>query len=373
MPSPMIHEYSRCWAEVDLDNLRHNLRTLRGLLAPGAKHCFVIKADGYGHGLLPVAQCAVNEGVEWLAVATVSEGIALRQAGISCPILVLAPILSLDCDVLVRYDLRNLVEELAAAQALAVAARRQGRSVRVHLKVDTGMARFGAQPEEAVDLACSIADIPCLVLEGIATHFSSCAVDLPYTHKQYEGFIRIVEELERRGLHVPLLHCANSAALIRMPKHVQHALVRSGLLAFGIRNVPCPDVDLRPVLTWRTRIMALREIPAGRRVGYGGTWTTEKRTRIATLGTGYADGYPRELSNKGCVLIHGQEAPIRGIVCMDQTMVDVTRIPEARVGDVVGLVEGPITAERLAEWVGTTPHEIPCRLTGRVPRIYLNE
>lgn len=364
-------EFSRCWAEVDLAKLRHNLAQVRGLIQPPALFCFVVKADAYGHGIVPVSQCAVTCDVDWLSVATVAEGVALREAGITAPVLVLSPVLPLDAETLARHRLRNMVEEPEAAHALSVAAQRQGITLKLHLKVDTGMARFGVQPDQAADLASRIVSMPGLELEGIATHFSSAAVDLEYTEGQYREFLRVIEQIEARGIHIPLVHCVNSAALIRFNKNL-HQLVRSGIVAFGIRNVPSPDLDLQAVLTWRTRIMALRDIPAGKRVGYSGTWVTERRTRLATLGAGYADGYPRELSNKGVVLIHGQEAPIRGIVCMDQTMVDVTDIPDAHIGDVVGLVEGDVSAERLAGWVGTTPHEITCRLTGRVPRIYLN-
>jgi alanine racemase len=367
-----MHEFSRCWAEIDLDHLRHNLTQLRGLVTPGSMYCFVVKADGYGHGLVEVSRCAVEHGVDWLAVATVGEGITLREAGLSAPVLVLSPVSPLDADVLVRYDLRNMVEEAEAAKALSVAAQRQGKTVKLHIKVDTGMARFGVQPDQAADLARLLSGLPGIELEGIATHFSSCALDLDYTAMQYREFERVLAEIGAGGVDIPMVHCTNSAALIRFNK-VQRSMVRSGILAYGIRNVPCPEVDLRPAMTWRTRIMALREIPAGKRVGYGGTWITERRTRLATLGTGYADGYPRELSNKGSVLIHGKEAPVRGIVCMDQVMVDVTDIPSAKLGEVVGLVEGPVTAERLAGWVGTTPHEIPCRITGRVDRIYLHQ
>jgi alanine racemase len=367
-----FQEFSRCWAEIDLDRLRHNLEEIRRILAPGVRHCFVVKADGYGHGLVPVSRCAVESGVEWLAVATVAEGMALRSAGIEANILVLSPVLALESDLLAQHNLRNLVEDLEVAHALSVAAQRHGVQIKLHLKVDTGMARFGAATEKAAELAVAIARMPGLVLEGIATHFSSAAVDLDYTQGQYDQFLRVVEEAEARGLRIPLVHCCNSAALLRF-SHCQHSLVRSGLLAYGIPIVPCPELDLQPVMTWRTRILAMRQIPAGKRVGYAGRFVTERGTRVATLGTGYADGYPRELSNKGKVLIRGTEAPIRGTVCMDQMMVDVTHIPEARVGDVVGLVEGSVTAERLAEWVNTTPHEIPCRLTGRVPRVYLHE
>jgi len=352
--------------------LRHNIAQLRARLASGARFCFVVKADAYGHGLVQIAKCGEREGVGWLAVATVAEGVVLREAGVQIPILTLSPVLPLDADTVTRHGLRAMVEESEAARALSVAAKRQGVTLKIHLKVDTGMARFGVQPENAVALAREIVAMPGLELEGIATHFSSAAVDLDYTEGQYRTFSALLADLAQSDIHIPIVHCTNSAALMRF-SHVQHQLVRTGLLAFGIRNVPCPDVGLQPVMTWRTRIMALREIPAGRRVGYAGTWTTEKRTRVATLGAGYADGYPRELSNKGRVVIHGREAPIRGIVCMDQTMVDVTDIPEAKIGDVAGLVEGPVSAERLAEWVGTTPHEIPCRLTARVQRVYVGE
>ncbi len=360
--------FPRTWAEVNLRALAHNIQTLRSHLPPRTLFALVVKADAYGHGLVPVSRHALASGADWVAVATVQEGVALREFEIDAPVLVLAPALSLEAKQVVFYDLRTLVERLETAVALSKEAQRQGKKVRVHLKIDTGMSRFGVLPEKAVELALQIASLPSVELEGVATHFADAVHSEKFTNKQFECFQKILCELKAKGIHPKICHCANSAALALYP-FMALDMVRVGLFAYGIKHLPI-DWDLKPVLTWKTRIMAMRELPPNRNVGYGLTYTTQKTSRIATLGVGYGDGYPRALSNKGEVLIHGKRAPICGLVAMDQMMVDVTHIPEAEIGDEVSLIEPPLSAEYLAHLIGTTPHEIPTRIMSRVPRQY---
>ena len=365
-----MSEFPRTWAEVDLDALRHNLRVIRERLPSEVMMALVTKADAYGHGLVPITRAAVQFGVDFIAVATVQEGIALRENEIDAKILVLAPTLPMEAKFAVYYGLRNLVESYDSASAISAAAVEQGLNAKVHLKIDTGMARFGVQAEDAAELASRIVALPNIELEGAATHFANSGREPEYTAWQMERFKAALEEMAARGIRPTITHCANSGALVRFPAALV-GLARIGILAYGISHVGEVDLDLKPVMTWKARIMALREIPSGRKVSYNLTWETPRTSRIATLGVGYGDGYHRALSNRGAVVVHGKVAPIRGIVCMDQLMVDVTDIPEAKVGDEVGLVQKPIDAEYLADIVQTTPHEITTRIMTRVPRKYL--
>jgi alanine racemase len=365
-----VAEYPRTWAEVDLNALRHNLKVIRAQLPTDVKMALVTKADAYGHGLVPVTRVATEIGVDFIAVATVQEGIALREAEITTPILVLAPTLPMEATLAVFYELRNLVESLEAAKAISDAAVKINKTAKIHLKIDTGMARFGVEAESAADLAVRIADLPCVDLEGAATHFSNSGKEREYSSWQLERFQSALDEMRTRGLNIKIRHCANSGALVKFPAALMD-LARIGILAYGISHVGATDLDIRPVLTWKARIMALRTLPPGRMVSYNLTWQTTQPTRIATLGVGYGDGYHRGLSNRGAVVIHGKIAPIRGVVCMDQLMVDVTDIPDANIGDEAGLVQYPINAEYLSDIVQTTPHEITTRIMTRVPRQYI--
>lgn len=363
-------EYPRTWAEVDLDALRHNLRAIRGRLPKGVEMALVTKADAYGHGLVPVTRVAAECGVDFVAVATVQEGITLREGEIDVPILVMAPTLPMEAKSAVYYGLRNLVESFSAAKAISDAAVELDTDAKIHLKIDTGMARFGVAVDDAPDLAAKIATLPRVELEGAATHFSNSGREPEYTAWQMERFQNALRQIAERGVQIKIRHCANSGALVKFPAAFMD-MARIGILAYGISHVGESGLGIRPVMTWKARVMALRDLPAGSKVSYNLTYETNRPTRIATLGAGYGDGYHRALSNRGAVVIRGEVAPIRGIVCMDQLMVDVTDIPGVELGDVAGLVQSPITAEYLAEIVQTTPHEITTRIMTRVPRKYL--
>jgi alanine racemase len=362
--------FPRTWAEVDLSALQHNLARIRAQLPPGVRLALVTKADAYGHGLVPIARVASAFGADFIAVATVQEGISLRESDIEAPVLVLAPTLPLEAKSAVFYGLRNLVESFESAKAISDAAVSQGVTAKIHLKIDTGMSRFGVIAEDAAPLARRIADLPAVDLEGAATHFANSGKEPEYTAWQYDRFQKALCEMQELGISIKLRHCANSGALVKFPSALMD-MARIGILAYGVSHVGETGLDLLPVLTWKTRVMALRNLEPGTKVSYNLTWETERPSRIATLGVGYGDGYHRFLSNKGQVLIHGRRAPIRGVVCMDQMMVDVTDVPGVAIGDEVGLIEGEISAEYLAGLVGTTPHEMTTRIMSRVPRRYI--
>lgn len=361
--------YPRTWAEVDLAAIRHNLLQIRSALAPETMVGLVVKADAYGHGLIPVSRMALRSGADWACVATVQEGVALREAEIDSPILVLAPALELEAQQVVFYDLRSQIESFDIARALSKAATEQGRIAKVHIKIDTGMSRFGVQPSEAKELAVRIASLPNVEIEALSSHFAFGGGPREYTEWQFERFREAVCEIEAAGIKPRIRHIGNSAAVVRFPES-QMNMVRVGILAYGISHVGDTLLDLRPALTWKARIMALRELPAGRKIGYNCTYETSRSSRIATLGVGYGDGYHRALSNRGSVVIRGKRAPIRGLVCMDQIMVDVTDIPDATISDEAILLGSDVPATELAALVGTTPHEMPTRIMSRVPRTY---
>lgn len=363
--------FPRTWAEVDLSAIRHNLSQIRSILPPETKIALVVKADAYGHGLIPVSRAALRSGADWVCVATVQEGVALREAEIDSPILVLAPALEMEAPQVVFYQLRCLIESLDVARAISNAAIEQNKTAKVHIKIDTGMSRFGVQPEDAKDFALAVASLPAIEIEALASHFAFGGGPREYTAWQFDRFMSAVCEIEEAGIHPKLKHMANSAALIKFPEaHLN--LVRIGILAYGISHIGKTQLDLRPALTWKARIMAMRDLPIGRKIGYNCTYETDRPSRIATLGVGYGDGYHRALSNIGNVVIHGMRAPVRGLVCMDQIMVDVTDIPDAKVGDAATLLGAEVPADEIASLVGTTPHEIPTRIMSRVPRTYIN-
>ncbi|RMG22835.1 MAG: alanine racemase [Armatimonadetes bacterium] len=363
--------YPRTWAEIDLRALQHNVRLLKEKAA-GALLSVVVKADAYGHGLVPAGRAAYAAGADWLAVATVSEGVALREAEIGAPILILSPFLPVEAEQAVYYDLRASVQDVEMARALDAAAHKLGKQARVHLKIDTGMRRFGAEPEDAASVAKEISSLSHTLLEGVWTHFAWSAGDPGFTQRQYSLFQETVRKIQESGISIPIRHCANSGALVQHPQMTLD-LVRVGILAYGVSHIPDgPRLPIQRVLTWKTHVMALRTVPAGQTVGYNMTWRASRKTRLATLGVGYGDGYHRFLGNKGWVVIHGQRAPIRGLVCMDQIMVDVTDLPSVSVGDEVTLIGEGVSAEEVATLVGTTPHEITTRIMSRVPRKYLH-
>lgn len=363
--------YPRTWVEIDLPALTHNLRLIRESLDdPSIILTLVAKADAYGHGMVQIARHALQEGAQWCAVATVQEGIALRDAGIDAPILVLSPILAIEAEQAVFYDFRLLIEGLEIAESLHEAAKAQKKKMIVHLKVDTGVARYGCELKDVLGLVKKIQNMPHLYLEGIATHFVDSAKDPKRTAVQIQIFKSLLEECQREGICWNIVHIANSAGTLFYPESRKN-LIRIGAAAYGLDAINKCDPRVKPILHWKTRVLSLRKKAEGETVGYSSTYITKRETLIATLGAGYGDGYPRSLSNKGIVSIHGQEAPVIGMVCMDQLLVDVTDVPDVQIGDEVELIGQFIQADRLAEILKTTPLEITTRVMSRVARKYI--
>jgi alanine racemase len=365
-------------AEVNLAHLRHNLRVLQRT-AGGAPVWGVLKADGYGHGAKAVARTLERAGAAGICVALLEEAIELRQAGIRIPILVMGGYYGRAWGELLRHELTPVVHDPGQVEALAQEVRYSGAErIGVHLKVDTGMSRLGALPRDLPGVAAAIARHPEVELHGLMTHFA-CADqgDVALIDAQLDLFDGATRQLKALGLNAHVRHAANSAALLRSSR-ARLDLVRPGIALFGVEPAPGLSAELRPAMRVQTEIVALREVPRGQAIGYGATYVAGRSTRVATIAMGYADGLSRALSNCGEVLVAGRRAPIVGVVSMDMTMIDVTDIPSAKVGDecvVLGSQKGAcgedtISAEELARKLGTIPWEVLTSVSRRVPRFY---
>jgi len=370
----LLHPGRPTWLEVDLEAIAHNVRRIVGHVGPGVRVLAVLKADAYGHGAARVARTALNNGASHLGVASINEGAALRRVDITAPILVLGYTPAWQARDLVLHDLSATVYNLDVARALSRAARELNRAVRVHVKVDTGMGRLGLLPEDVPAFVADLRALPGLVLEGIFTHMSTADSDLAYARWQLARFRQVLETLSGAGVHVPLVHAANSAAILALPEsHLN--MVRLGIAMYGLQpspQVPLPP-DFRPALSFKTQVAQVKVLPPGSFVGYGKGYQTAGVERIAVLPVGYADGFRRAPRHWDEVLIRGRRAPIVGRVSMDQTTVDVSHIPGVRQGDEVVLIgeqgEGRITAEDVAERLGTINYEVVSEILARVPRV----
>lgn len=343
------------WAEIDLSAVAANTRALCARLAPGARLMAVVKADGYGHGAVPAAQAALGAGATWLGVAIAEEAIALRAAGIEAPILVLGWTPPEQAGEAIAAGIDLTVFSLADAAAY--------RGGRLHVKVDTGMTRLGFSAAEAPGAVADLAALPGVEVRGIFTHFAgSDEDDLSGARRQLATFQSVLGALPFRP---PFVHAANTAAVFRLPE-AHFDLCRAGIGLYGYGGP-----GLRPALRWLTRIAQVRDVPAGTGVSYNSTYVTETSERLATLPVGYADGLPRSLSNRGAVRVAGCIAPIRGRVCMDQTVASLAGSPDAKPGDPVVIIGDGQWADEVAAAAATIPYEILCRIGPRVPRIYL--
>jgi alanine racemase len=372
--------YPRVEAEIDLGAIRDNFAAMRGRLRDDTKMIAVVKTDAYGHGAVRIAEMMEPEAYIWgFAVATTEEAVELRRAGIRKPILCLGFVFPQDYDLLVRLQIRPATFKLSMARQLSEAASRAGMILPVHLAVDTGMGRIGFQVcEEDADEAAEIAKLSNLKVEGLFTHFARADErDKDYTQEQFRKYCRFEQMLEERGVSIPLRHAANSASIMELPGTHLDA-VRAGITIYGI--YPSDEVDrnlmpMKPAMSLISHICYIKKVPAGTSISYGGTFVTERESRIATIPVGYGDGYPRSLSNKGSVLIRGRRAPIVGRVCMDQFMVDVTEI-EAEEFDRVTLLgqdgKDAVTADELGRLSGRFPYELVCDISKRVPRVYVD-
>ena len=375
-----LETYARVYAEVDLDAIRYNMEQMKANIAPQTEMIGVIKADGYGHGSVPLAQ--ELEPLPYLfgfATATYEEALILRRSGVKKPILILGYTFPYCYDGLIQEGIRPAVFRLDSVKALSERAMLLGQEAVVHIKVDTGMSRIGIRPDDTgIAFVKEVMALPGIRIEGIFTHFAKADMtDKSAAQKQCSVFKAFTERIERElGLRIPVRHCSNSAGIIRMPE-ANMDVVRAGITLYGLwpsDEVERDIVDLKPALSWMSRIVYIKEMEDGMEISYGGTFTAKKGMRVATVPVGYADGYPRTLSNKGFVLIRGRRAKILGRVCMDQMMVDVTDISGACEGDIVTLLgtDGgdAITAEMLGELSGRFNYELVCDIGKRVPRVY---
>lgn len=363
-------------ATVDLAALTHNLSQIRERLRPDSRIMAVVKANAYGHGAVEVSRALVGSGVTRLAVASVQEGVCLREAGINADILVLVDLFDKHTDELIAHRLTPVITEQRLLPGLVKAAEKAARPFPIHIKVDTGMGRLGFSPADLASLFNALPGWKPLHVEGFMTHLAdSDGEDPSHTEQQLKTFRGLLEQAEQRGITPPLVHVANSAAIIRYPQS-HFSLVRPGIMLYGYHtlpdSVPCPR--LLPVLSLQTTVMQLRTIKPGETISYNRTFVATRPSTIAVLPVGYADGYSRRLSNRGCVLIKGRRAPIVGLICMDMTMVDVTDVPSVHVGDTVALIgrdqENSIWASDIADCTQTIPYEVLCAIGPRIPRVY---
>lgn len=367
------------WAEIDLDAIQHNVRQLRLLVGRRVELMAVVKANAYGHGVVPVAEAVLEAGADRLGVAVVDEGVQLRRAGITRPILVLGHVPPWQADDVLNCDLTVTVNSWQTALALSARAAALGKVAVVHVKVDTGLGRYGLLPEEVLGFVRGLCSLPNLRLEGVWTHFASADErDKSFTHRQLSVYLETVRLLEEVGIHIPCRHAANSAATLEMPEtHLD--MVRCGIAVYGLH--PSVEVGqaiaLRPAMSLKVRVARVRELPAGSSVSYGRKWIADRPTRVALVPFGYADGFRRCLSNVGSVLIRGQRAPVIGRVCMDQFVVNVERVPHVQQDDEVVIVgqqgDDEITADEVALAAGTINYEIVCGVSARVPRVYIKD
>ena len=361
------------WAEIDLEAVEHNIKEIKKCVQGGAKFCAVVKADAYGHGAIAVAERAVKLGADYLAVAVLQEAVELRSAGITTPILILGATQLEDAGLVVDQNITQTVFTLEAVQALSAEAVRRGRTVKVHLKIDTGMSRIGVRPEAAGDMAAAISAMPGIELEGMFSHFAlSDARDKTYAHEQLARFRQAIAGVEAKGIAIPVKHIANSAAILEMPE-THFDMVRAGVILYGLW--PSDEVEhvieLRPAMKLCAKLVYIKTMHTGEKISYGCTYTVPRESRIATLPLGYADGYTRLYAGKAVVELNGKRVPVTGRICMDQCMVDVTEVPEAAAGDEVVLFgSDTLTADEAASWLGTINYEIVCMVSPRVPRVY---
>ncbi|GAX89198.1 alanine racemase [Effusibacillus lacus] len=366
------------WAEIDLGHIAHNLREFRRILPEQTRIMAVVKADGYGHGAVPVAKQAIAAGAAFLGVATLEEAIELRKAGIDEPILVLGYVPPSAAREILRWNVRQTCFHMEMVEALAQEAVVAGTTARIHVKVDTGMGRLGLQAEEAADFVQAAGRLKGIEVEGVYSHFATAdELDKAYAERQAARWKEFLSALGNRGIPVPLRHIANSAAAMELPD-MAYDMVRIGISMYGLypsQEVDRSRVNLRQALRLVTRIVHLKTLPRGAGVSYGAAKVEREQAVIATLPIGYADGFSRRLSGKAHVLVRGQRVPIIGRICMDQCMADVTDVEGVSVGDEVVLYGGQgesfISLDEIADLVGSISYEVVCGLGKRVTRKYV--
>ena len=361
------------WIEIKLENLRKNLSLVRRYVGESVKILATVKQNAYGHGLIRIANELDNLGVNFFGVGSLEEAIALRECGIKKPILVLTALLPSTIKLLIKYRVKPTVVDLAFARRLDKEAKRLAKKVDIHIKVDTGMGRLGVWWEDAKKFICKVCNLKNLYVEGLFTHFPSADTDYSFTTFQIKSFNTLIKECAKEGIFFRYLHSANSIALIKY-KSSHFNLVRPGLILYGINPYSRMNIELAPLLSLKSKVIFLKKVDRGRSISYGRTYITKRSTIIATIGCGYADGYPFALSNRGKVIIKGKFFKIAGRVCMDHFMVDIGNNGNIKIKDTVTLIgrekKVKLKVEDLARWANTIPYEIVSRLSLSVPRIY---
>lgn len=368
-------EQRSVWAEVNLQNLRENYSKLQGYTK--SEMMPIVKADAYGHGVIPAVKTLLACGARRFGVAFLEEALEIKAVFPEAAVLILGSTEPDQAEALVKEEIIPAVFRVSQARALSEAALRQGRKAKIHLKIDTGMNRIGFREEDFAAIL-KVAALPNLLIEGIFTHFATAdQEELAFAREQLERFLTFCDKLKQAGLSIPLRHAANSAALLQLPEsHLE--LVRPGISLYGFApsSEVGGDAGLKPVMSWKAKISHCKEIGQGESVSYGRTFQAGGPTRVATIPVGYADGLRRGLSNRAEMLVRGSRARVIGRVCMDQTMLNVTEIPEAQVGDVATILgkdgQEQITAMEMAQWLDTISYEVVCGISKRVPRVYVD-
>ena len=369
--------YQRTYAKIDLDAIEYNIDSVLKKINGKAKLLAVIKADAYGHGAVEIGKL-LEKRCDFFGVACVEEAVELINAGIKKPVLILGYVFEEQYDVVVKNDIRIPIFSYESAKALSDEAVKQGKEIPFHFCIDTGMSRIGFQVnEESADICKKITRLPNIKAEGLFSHFATAdEKDLTKAKRQRELYEKFVSLLSDRGIEIPIKHLNNSAGIMVFDRLFD--MVRSGIITYGLypsEEVDKTLLDIKPAMEWKARITHVKTLSAGREISYGGTFKTEKDTVVATVPVGYADGYPRCLSNLGKVIVNGKYASIIGRVCMDQFMIDVTDIPDVRVGDTVTLVgrdgNAVLTMEEVSLLAHSFNYELPCRVSRRVPRVYI--
>ena len=370
----------RTWAEIDMDALKSNIENIRKITDKKSMIMAVVKADAYGHGAVNIAKHLLKNGADRLAVADLDEAVELRRAGIDAPILILGASFDEDCEMLVKYDITPAVFLYDFAKKLSDAAKKLGKTAKVHIKIDTGMSRIGyvsgVDDEAVTEEILRISNLPNIFIEGIFSHFAtSDEKDSEYTKKQFSEFMAVCDLLKKKGLDIPIRHIANSAAIMMYPEtHLE--MVRAGIILYGFypsEEVNKDKLALERVMTLKSRITLIKEIK-DRGVSYGKTYIARRNTKVATVPVGYADGYTRLLNNKAKIAVNGEPVDVIGRICMDQCMIDVTNVHNINIGDeVIIFGKEVVTADEIAESLGTINYEIVCMLSRRIPRVYICE
>lgn len=366
----------RTWTEIDIDALKYNFNNIRGILKPQTKIMSVVKADAYGHGYRQCCRALLECGSDAFAVATIEEAAKIRKAGFDTPVLILGAVSKEDFPYLLELDVMPAIFNVSDAETLSQIAQKSNKTVKIHIKIDTGMSRLGfmADDKNTVDEIVKISRLPNIEINGIFSHFACADEKKPeYTYMQFERFMHLAGALEAAGVKIPIKHIANSAAIMMYPE-MQLDMVRPGIILYGY--YPSGEVDksklsIKPVMTLKSKVAHIKELDAGVGISYGKEYITDRKTKIATIPIGYADGYIRALSKKAKMEAGGGLASVVGRICMDQCMIDVTNVNNIDIGDEVTIFgNGKITADDVAGWIGTISYEVLCLVARRVPRIY---